>query len=94
LLSVWSDNANLPNLEVINQPVASSLENLPLEDNDFTPEPKVNLVEPVNSQLPLTENSSSAKQDIKTPIVISEPVLPALENSRTAKLTGEVKLKA
>lgn len=80
LLSVWSNNANLPNLEVINQPAASSLENLPLEDNDFTPEPKVNLVEPVNSQLPLTENSFSAKQDIKTPIVISEPVLPALEN--------------
>ncbi|MDZ8096917.1 MAG: hypothetical protein RMZ42_34000 [Nostoc sp. DedQUE05] len=53
---------------------------MPLEDNDFTPEPKVNLVKPVSSQLPLTENSSSAKQDIKAPIVISEPALLALEN--------------
>ncbi|MBW4429931.1 MAG: hypothetical protein KME50_37700 [Nostoc desertorum CM1-VF14] len=33
-----------------------------------------------SSQLPLTENSSSAKQDIKAPIVISEPALLALEN--------------
>ncbi|MBN4006979.1 hypothetical protein [Nostoc sp. LPT] len=80
LLSVWSDNGQKPTLEVINQPVASSLENLPLEDNDFTPEPKVNLVKPVSSQLPLTENSSSAKQYIKAPIVISESALLALEN--------------
>jgi hypothetical protein len=80
LLSVWSDNGQEPTLEVINQPVASSLENLPLEDNDFTPESKVNLVKPISSQLPLTENSSSAKQDIKAPIVISEPDISISKN--------------
>ncbi|MCG6138759.1 MAG: hypothetical protein MET45_29895 [Nostoc sp. LLA-1] len=82
LLSVWSDNGNLPTLEVMNKPAASNLENLPLEDNDFTPEPKVNLVEPVSSQLSATENSSSfAKQEVVTSVpegnsdrIIKQPV--------------------
>ncbi|MEH1921732.1 hypothetical protein [Nostoc sp.] len=77
LLSVWSDNGNLPTLEVINQSIASTLENLPLEDKDSTQEPKLNSVEPVSSQMPLTE---STKQDINAPIVISESALTAFEN--------------
>ncbi len=68
LLSVWSDNAKLLTLEETSKPVASNLENLPLENNDFTPEPKVNLVEPVSSQLSVTENLSSAKQNVEAPI--------------------------
>lgn len=80
LLSVWSDNSKAPTLEVINKAVASNLENLPLENNDFTPEPKVNLVEPVSSQLSATENSSSAKQNVEPLIVISEPALSISEN--------------
>jgi hypothetical protein len=82
LLSVWSDNDNLPDLEVISKPVASNLENLPWENNDSTPKPIVNSVEPdtVSSQIPATKNSSSAKQNVKPPIVITEAALSISEN--------------
>jgi hypothetical protein len=83
LLSVWSDNGKAPTLEVMSKPVASNLENLPSENNDSTPEPKVNLVESVSSQLSATKNSSSAKQDIKAS-GISEPAVPISENFNNA----------